>query len=84
MGEYIRRGGRGVESSKWANPFRIGPDGDREEVLEKYEGHLRSTGLKKEIGELEERTLLCHCGIHQRCHGDILLKILEEEGRDIG
>ncbi len=27
--------------SKWGNPFQIGRDGDREQVIEKYEIHLR-------------------------------------------
>src|SRR6202035_2356792 len=32
---YIGRG------SKWGNPFRIGPDGDRASVITKYERWLR-------------------------------------------
>lgn len=32
---YIGRG------SKWGNPFRIGPDGDRASVIAKYERWLR-------------------------------------------
>lgn len=34
---YIGRKFGGFPQSKWANPFHIGKDGDRESVLMKYE-----------------------------------------------
>lgn len=55
---YVGRG------SDWGNPFKIGRDGDRREVLEKYKGYLlRGEGrhLLARIGELEGLTLGCYC-----------------------
>lgn len=55
---YIGRG------SIWGNPFKIGPDGDRRQVLAKYKEYLlRGEGrhLLQRIGELEGKTLGCSC-----------------------
>jgi len=71
---YIGRG------SKWGNPFRIGPDGDRDEVCDKYEAYfVRMEGM----GALDIRELLpakrlgCFCK-PQRCHGDYLVRRIEQ------
>jgi hypothetical protein len=63
---YIGRG------SKWGNPFVIGKDGSRDEVIAKYEAYLVSSGLIDDIHELRGRNLVCYCA-PLRCHGDILL-----------
>ena len=64
--------------SKWGNPFLIGKDGTREEVIAKYESWIREQGLLMlEIGELEGKILGCWCA-PKPCHGDILLKLLQE------
>ena len=34
--KYIGRPMRGYRDEGWGNPFKIGPDGTREEVIEKY------------------------------------------------
>lgn len=79
---YIGRG------SIWGNPFKIGPDGDRSKVLAKYKEYLlRGEGrhLLEKIEELEGKTLGCFCSpkdgltAHDatRCHGQLLLKIVE-------
>src|SRR5258708_340072 len=62
--------------SRWGNPFAIGKDGTREEVMAKYELLLkRSPHLIKEIKrELRGKDLLCWCS-PLPCHGDILLRI---------
>ena len=39
-GEYIGRAGRGRAASSLANPFRIGKDGTREEVITRYKSWL--------------------------------------------
>jgi len=69
---YIGRG------SKWGNPFIIGKDGDRNEVVEKYEKYIRNKPeLLKDLTELKGKRLGCFCFPH-KCHGDILLKLLKE------
>ena len=49
--------GRG---SKWANPFRIGPDGDRATVIAKYARWLHDQHhLLRALDELRGRDLVC-------------------------
>lgn len=62
--------------SKWGNPFVIGKDGTREEVIEKYENYLLSNQeLLDSLPELEGKTLGCWCK-PAACHGDVLIKHL--------
>lgn len=65
--------------SKWGNPFVIGIDGNREEVIEKYEKYLKSKRNLIELikRELKGKDLVCYCA-PQSCHGDILLKIAND------
>lgn len=66
---YIGRG------SKWGNPFRIGPDGDRAAVIAKHERWLREQHhLLRDLGELRGRYLVCFCA-PAACHGDLLHKL---------
>lgn len=64
--------------SKWGNPFIIGIDGTRAEVIERYEEYVRSRPeLMKALPELEGKILGCYC--HPKfCHGDVLIKLLDE------
>lgn len=73
--------------SKWGNPFVIGRDGTREEVVQKYkEWVLFQPELLKDIDELEDKVLGCWCA-PAACHGDILLalatinKVMREEDK---
>jgi len=65
--EYIGR------PSKWGNPFVIGPDGTREQVIQKYEEYLFTSGLINDIHELKGKILGCWCRPY-RCHGDVLVR----------
>lgn len=68
---YIGRG------SKWGNPFIIGKDGTRTEVIEKYHSYLLGKPeLLKCLPELFGKDLVCFCS-PLPCHGDILIKLLE-------
>lgn len=69
---YIGRG------SDWGNPYPIGIEGDREEVIRKYQydfdrGYLKSS--KEQLLELRGKVLGCHCK-PAACHGDILANYL--------
>jgi hypothetical protein len=69
---YIGRG------SKWGNPFVIGEDGTRAEVIQMYEDYLRrKPDLLAQLPELEGEILGCFCK-PAACHGDVLIKLLEE------
>jgi hypothetical protein len=49
-------------SSKWGNPFRIGPDGDRATVIAKHERWLADQHhLLRALDELRGRDLVCFC-----------------------
>jgi hypothetical protein len=64
-------------STKWGNPFVIGLDGTRTEVLKKYEKWIQSQPeLLVALPELKGYHLLCHCA-PLRCHGDILLRLVD-------
>lgn len=65
--------------TKWGNPFAIGKDGTREEVIAKYEEWIRTQPqLMNALFELEGLTLGCHCA-PQACHGDVLIKLIEAQ-----
>lgn len=62
-------------NSKWGNPFFIGADGTREEVIAKYEKYLLGNPeLLSQIGELRGKVLGCWCA-PKACHGDVLVRI---------
>ena len=69
---------RGIPRSKWGNPFKVGTDGYLDQVIALYEKHLEELGLDAEVGELLGKTLLCHCKPDQKCHGDVLVDLLQE------
>lgn len=64
--------------SFWGNPFKIGPDGTREQVIEKYRKWITSSKVHMErLGELKEKVLGCYCH-PQACHGDVLVELVKE------
>ncbi len=63
---YIGRGG------DWGNPYVIGIDGTREEVIAKYREYIMGNkDLFNRIPELKGKILGCHCK-PSACHGDVL------------
>jgi O-acetyl-ADP-ribose deacetylase (regulator of RNase III) len=65
--------------SKWGNPFRIGPDGNRKEVIEKYRAWIaEQPELLKSLPELKGKRLGCYCK-PLACHGDVLADLIERE-----
>jgi hypothetical protein len=58
-------------STKWGNPFVIGRDGNRKEVLEKYAVYLALHPLALDIRELVGKDLVCWCA-PLPCHAEIL------------
>lgn len=62
--------------SKWGNPFVIGKDGTREEVVEKYRAWITQQPelVAQARLELRGRNLVCFCA-PKACHGDVLLGI---------
>jgi hypothetical protein len=66
-----------VRNIRGGNPFKIGRDGTREQVLDKYEDYLAARPeLKERIArEFCGKDLACWCDLDERCHADILLRI---------
>ena len=69
---YIGRG------SPYGNPFKIGIDGSREEVINKFKEYIKS---KPELIEdmkknLKGKILGCYCKPFA-CHGDIIVELIE-------
>ncbi len=67
---YIGRPG------KWGNPFQMGRDGSRAEVVEKFSAYI---GCRPELQavikrELRGKDLVCWCA-PAACHGDVLHRV---------
>lgn len=68
---YIGRG------SKWGNPFKIGRDGNRGEVIDKYAEYLIAHPrlVVDALYELQDKRLACFCA-PKPCHGDLLVGLV--------
>lgn len=61
--------------SKWGNPFIIGRDGTREEVIQKHrEWFLTQDELMNSLHELKGKVLGCWCA-PAPCHCDFLAEL---------
>jgi hypothetical protein len=63
--------GRG---SPWGNPFRIGIDGDRDAVCDKFEKEILPS---LNVSMLRGKDLVCFC-TPKRCHCDAILRKANE------
>ena len=75
---YIGRGG------PWGNPFEIGRDGTRAEVITKYRVWITSddrvaVALLNNLHMLQGKVLGCFCA-PLSCHGDVLAELADREG----
>lgn len=72
---YIGRARKGMPPG-WGNPFVIGKDGSREEVIAKYRAWLVAQPelVEKAKRELAGKDLVCFCAPHA-CHGDVLVEV---------
>ena len=67
--------------TKWGNPFRIGRDGSREEVIARYRADLwrriqAGEVSLEELAELDGCWLACWCE-PLPCHGDVIARAAE-------
>jgi hypothetical protein len=79
---YIGRG------TMWGNRFVIGQDGDRDEVCDKHEAHLKEqirTGevTLQQLAGLHGRRLVCFCA-PRRCHGHTLVRAAADAVAQLG
>jgi hypothetical protein len=83
VGRAMHRGGWHLKASPLASPFRIGPDGTREEVLAKYRQHLLGRpDLLALLPGLRGRRLGCWC-VPLPCHAQVIAE-LADAGADPG
>lgn len=69
----------GIVGSKWGNPFVMTDDSEteRERVIAAYRDWIvTQPGLMSSLEELRGRRLGCWCA-PERCHGDVLVELLE-------
>jgi hypothetical protein len=76
IGRGLLAGKERFVRSKWANPYSVKRYG-RAEALKRYERDVRNGPLWDELPELEGKTLACWCK-PEPCHGDVLLRLIEE------
>lgn len=63
--------------SRWGNPFVIGKDGTREQVIAKYrEWVVQQPTLMRDLHTLAGERLACFCA-PKPCHGDVLADLVE-------
>jgi len=63
--------------SKWGNPFEIGRDGTRAQVIKKYREWIATQPkLLAALPELKDKRLGCFCK-PRACHGDILAALAD-------
>ncbi len=61
--------------TKWGNPFVIGRDGTRDNVIAKYRAWIvQQPALIAALHELRGKDLVCWCA-PEGCHGDVLLAL---------
>lgn len=68
--------------TKWGNPYIVGVDGTREEVIAKHRAWIYTQPelLAAIKPELQGKRLGCWCRPHKpSCHGDILAWIADED-----
>ena len=64
-------------TTKWGNPFVLGRDGTRAEVIAKYEAWIKTQpALVAALPELKGKILGCRCA-PKPCHGDVLARLAE-------
>ena len=84
---------KGLKASVWANPYTIGKDGARAEVINMYKWWLRdmktdaSISFHLELQALAGKPLACWCRHDgeertegNACHGDVLIDLIRELG----
>lgn len=63
--------------SRFGNPFVVGKDGTRRQVIERFRNEAMTEVMVKSLAALEPRRLVCWCA-PLPCHGDVLADALQE------
>lgn len=78
------RAGQSERTAPWGNPFVLGKDGNRDQVIAKYREWLpQQAELMRRLPELRGKVLGCFCA-PAACHADVLAELAnqgEHEGQ---
>ena len=67
--------------SRWGNPFKLGPDLTRDEMIARYRMYIAEhPELVDQLAAREPKMLACWCA-PLPCHGDVLAELLEARSR---
>jgi hypothetical protein len=70
---------RGLAESAFANPYRVGQDGTRAEVIQKYRDWLLGRQeLLERLSDLRGRRLACWCW-PEACHAGVLAELADAD-----
>lgn len=68
------------KDSIWANPYKVGKDGDRDECIALYRQYIikkiKDEKLYDELLKLKDKVLGCWCA-PEPCHGHVLQELIE-------
>lgn len=84
VAKRVKKGEAGYDVSitrpgPFGNPFIIGIHGTRAECIAQYAEWLpRQPELMARLPELRGKVLGCACRTDQRCHGDVLLRLISQ------
>ena len=84
---YIGRFHRRWGSSIFGNPYKLGEDGTREEIVKRYRDYVKkSDKLLATLPALKEqvqggKVLGCWCK-PEDCHGDVLLEVMGLQNKE--
>jgi nucleoside 2-deoxyribosyltransferase len=83
VGRAYNKGKYQLAGSSYGNPYRVGPDGNLEQVLNKYEGWARTQLAKNPqwLDPLMGKDLVDWCE-PGKCHADVLKKLVKEKVGD--
>ncbi len=71
------------QNSIWANPYKMGKDGTREEIINKYRIYITDKLISGKIEQMElenlkGKNLGCWCEPPAQCHGHVLLDLIHK------
>ena len=78
-----------VHPSPWKNPFKLGRDGNREEILDQFESYFLARVeedaefREKTLKELKDKVLVCDCD-SEECHALIIAEWVDSESAQEG
>jgi hypothetical protein len=77
VGRAMHRGGWHLQVSPLASPFRPGPDGSREDVIDQYRAYLLGRpDLLALLPDLRGRRLGCWC-LPEPCHAQVIAELAD-------